>query len=109
MKSLKFTPALCEQILSGEKTSTWRLFDEKELQSGDVVEFINKETGKMVGTAILTNVRLKKLGTLDEVDWAGHERFASESEMYETYRRYYGDKVGPDTEVKLIDFDFSPG
>lgn len=109
MKQLKFTAPLCEQILSGEKTVTWRLFDDKELQNGDVVEFINKETGKVIGVAVLTNVKIKTLGSLEEADWVGHETYISVEEMYRTYCGYYGDKVGPDTEVKLIDFDFSPG
>lgn len=34
-KTLKFTPELSAKILSGEKTSTWRLFDDKNLQKGD--------------------------------------------------------------------------
>ena len=108
MKTLKFMPELCEQILSGEKTSTWRLFDDKDLQSGDVVEFINKETGKVMGVAVLTNVKIKTLGSLEETDWAGHETYTSIEEMYRTYSEYYGEQVGSESEVKLITFIFTP-
>lgn len=108
MKTMKFMPALCEKILNGEKTSTWRLFDDKDLQSGDAVECINKETGKMVGTAILTNVKIKSLGSLEEADWAGHETYTSTEEMYRTYSGYYREPVGPESEVKLITFIFTP-
>ena len=107
MKSLKFMPHLADKILSGEKVSTWRLFDDKDLQSGGDLIFINKETGKEFGTAKILDVRVKTLGTLVESDWEGHERFTSEEEMYKTYRQYYGDKVGPETEVKIISFKFS--
>jgi len=31
MKKLKFEPNLVPKILSGEKTSIWRLFDDKDL------------------------------------------------------------------------------
>ena len=43
MKTLKFEPELAEKILSGEKTTTWRLWDDKALKAGDSVEFINKQ------------------------------------------------------------------
>ena len=93
-------------IQAGEKRSTFRIYDEKDLQTGDEVVFINKDTGEQFGTATLSEVREKTLGTLSDVDWEGHERFASEDEMYATYRRYYGDTVGPDTTVKIISFNF---
>lgn len=106
MKNLKFKPHLCEQILAGGKTSTWRLFDDKDLQVGDMVECLNQETLAVIGTATLTAVTKKTLGTLTETDWGGHERYPSEEAMYETYRSYYGDQVGPDSELKIIHFSF---
>lgn len=108
MKTLKFAPHLVEKILKGEKTSTWRLFDDKDLREGDEITFINKETGEAFGSAVITSLRTKTLGTLEESDWEGHERFSSEEEMYATYRTYYGDSVGPDSEVKILTFDFEP-
>ncbi|MCR4283952.1 MAG: hypothetical protein NUV64_01355 [Parcubacteria group bacterium] len=44
------------------------------------------------------------MSELEEADFDGHEKFSSEEEMYQTYRTYYGDKVGPDTIVKIIRF-----
>jgi hypothetical protein len=104
MKTLKFTPELCEQILSGEKTSTWRLFDDKNLQVGDELDFVNKETGESIGVAKIMNLKVTSLGELTEEDWIGHERYNSEEEMYKAYRKYYGDKVTPETELKIIHF-----
>lgn len=109
MKTLKFKTHLCDQILDGSKTSTWRLFDDKNLQKGDELEFINKDTGETFGTAVITALHNKTLGSLEDKDWEGHERFASDEEMYATYREYYGDKVNPDTEVKIITFSLTPG
>lgn len=108
MKTLKFTPELCEQILAGTKTSTWRLFDDKDLTVGDELTFVNKQTLEGIGTGKITQLYTKTLGTLEETDWIGHERFASDEIMYDTYRSYYGDGVSPDTEVKIIHFNFSP-
>ncbi len=106
MKTLKFSADLVSLIRSGTKTSTWRLFDDKDLQVGDEVAFYNKETGEQFGTACITVLTIRTLGTLTEADWEGHERYASEEEMYENFRKYYGPQVNPDTEVKILTFDF---
>jgi hypothetical protein len=108
MKTLKFMPELAEKILSGEKTSTWRLFDDKDLQVGDEILFINKGTLAEFGRGKIIALSVRTLGKLSEADWEGHEKFASEEEMYSTYRRYYGDLVGPETEVKILTFYFKP-
>lgn len=104
MKTLKFMPHLAEMILDGEKTSTWRLFDDKDLSEGDELSLVNKETGKEFAKAVIIKVEEKKLKDLKDEDYDGHEKFESTEKMYETYRTYYGDKVGPDTIVKMIDF-----
>lgn len=59
---------------------------------------------KDFGTAIITKVEEKRLKNLKESDFEGHEKYESEEKMYETYKKYYGDKVTPDTVVKMIDF-----
>ena len=91
-------------ILSGEKNATWRLFDDKDLQKGDEIGLINWDTGKVFGKAKLAEVREKKMGELEDNDFDGHEKFSSEEEMYQAYRAYFGDKVGPETIVKIIRF-----
>ena len=106
MKALKFKPELCEQILHGSKTVTWRLFDDKNLQPGDEIQFINKETLESFGKGTIISVIVKTFGTLEKEDWVGHETYSSEEEMYDTYRSYYGDKVNPETELKIIGFTF---
>lgn len=108
MKTLKFRPHLMDQILAGTKTSTWRLFDDKDLTLGDAITLINKETCNPFGTGNITSLYIKTLGTLTEEDWLGHERFASNEEMYATYRTYYGDQVNEESEVKIIGFSFTP-
>lgn len=108
MKTLKFRPHLIQQIIDGKKTTTWRLFDDKNLQAGDELIYVNSETGEEFGTAKITDVKIRTLGTLTDEDWVGHEKFKNDEEMFETYKKYYGDKVNSDSEVKIIYFDFKP-
>jgi hypothetical protein len=103
-KTIKFRPNLAELVLVGKKDLTWRLFDDKDLLEGDEVDLINWETKTKFAEAVLTKVWEKKMGELNEADFDGHEKFPSEDEMYKTYRTYYGEKVGPDTVVKIIRF-----
>src|SRR5688500_1529974 len=104
-KQLKFAQDLVPLILTGKKVSTWRLWDDKDLQVGDIVDFIEYGTNKTFATGKLTKVVEKPLGELTEDDKSGHETFASDQEMYETYTRYYGRAVDKNTLVKLIWFD----
>lgn len=65
---------------------------------------INKTTGEEFAKAIIIKIEEKKLKNLEEIDFEGHEKFESEKKMYEAYRSYYGDKVNPDTIIKMVDF-----
>ena len=103
-KTIKFKDELAKLILAGEKNLTWRMFDDKNLSEGDEVDFINKNTMEKFGEAVLTKVWQKKLSEVGDSDFDGHEKYSSGEEMYQTYRAYYGDKVGPDTIVKIIRF-----
>lgn len=106
MKTLKFKPYLVDKILKGEKTSTWRIFDDKDLQVGDKLEFINKETLETFGHAKITSLKIKTLRTLEEDDWIGHDKYSSEEEMYTDFKKFYGDNLTKDTEVKILFFNF---
>lgn len=103
-KTIKFRSELARLVLAGEKDSTWRLFDDKNLQEGDEVDLINWDTKEKFAEAALIEVREKKMGELEDADFIGHETYADRDEMYRTYRTYYGDKVGPETIVKIIRF-----
>lgn len=104
IKTLKFKHHLVQQILDGTKTVTWRLFDDKNLQTGDILEMIDADTGKSFCQAMITKIKEKKLGEVEENDFEGHERYASKEEMLGHYRGYYGEKVDRDTIIKMIDF-----
>lgn len=114
MKTLKLDHELAQAVIAGTKTSTWRLFDDKNLSVDDEVILIDKvdsrkhNTWLAIGRARINQITEKRLGELTEENWAGHERYSSDEEMYQTYRQYYGPKVGPDSPIKLISFSFKP-
>jgi len=104
-KTLKFSPDLVPLILSGEKTLTWRLWDDKDLQVGDMVTFIRIPELTPFATAKITSAVEKPMGQLTEEDKRSHETFESDEEMYNTYTKYYGKPVGHNTLVKIIRFE----
>ncbi|MDO8555416.1 MAG: NYN domain-containing protein [bacterium] len=104
-KTLKFRSYLADLILEGKKTTTWRLFDDKDLKKGDLLNFRVWEIGKDFAKAVVTGVREKRLGELKEEDFDGHEKFENEEDMLNRYRKYYGNEVTMESMVKIINFD----
>lgn len=105
MKTLKFAENLVPLILSGQKTATWRMFDEKRLAAGDELSFVDRSTGKCFAQARVTRTREKLLGSIEEADFRGHERYESREQMLAVYRSYYGDRVEERTPVLIVDFE----
>jgi hypothetical protein len=105
MKTMKFRKHLSEQILAGTKTTTWRLFDDKDFRAGDHVSFVVWETGELFAQAQLMRVVEKCLDQVNEKDWHGHDRYASNGEMYRAFMQYYKKPVGPKERVKIITFE----
>ncbi|MDD2785585.1 MAG: ASCH domain-containing protein [Patescibacteria group bacterium] len=105
MQSLKFAPHLVPLVLSGEKTSTWRLFDDKDLQVDDELVFVNAVTGDEFAKARITSLTVKTLGQVTPDDYDGHEKYSSPEEALETFNKFYGGKVTLETEVKIIKFE----
>ena len=104
MKTLKFTEFKAQWILDGSKTSTMRLFDDKNLQERDELELVNSGSGEVFSRAIIIKITYKKLGEVQDIDLDGHEKWNNQNEMLLSLKNYYGDKVDLDTEVKIIRF-----
>ena len=104
IKTIKFTPELTELIKEGKKTTTFRLFDDKDLTVGDnfIMATRDGETVTEFGKAVITEIQIKTLGTLQPDDYNGHEKLTTDPVT--SYKAYYGDKVTIDTEVKVIRF-----
>ena len=104
MKTLKFSKDLIPLIIFGEKTVTWRLFDDKDLKEGDEVLFSSKETGEGFARVLLTEVEEKTFKELTDKDKENHESFESDERMLETYSKYYNTDVNMDTPLKVVRF-----
>lgn len=103
-KVLRFKAHLAMMILAGEKDITWRLFDDKDLSKGDIIDCYEYGKGKHFATIEAISVAEKAFKDMEVEDMDGHETFMSESEMYETYSNYYQTEVGSDTRLKIIKF-----
>lgn len=105
MKTLKFKEKLSKLILSGEKTTTWRLFDDKDLQVGDEVSFLVKETLEEFAKVRLIEVKENVFGNLTADDFDGHEKYSSSEEMYQIFSKFYQRDVDKNSPVKIIKFE----
>lgn len=102
-KVLKFTPYLANLIRLGKKTTTFRLFDDKNLNLGDKLILAEKDNFevKNFAKAEITEIFYKTLETLDFNDFIGHEPVEN---LLEYYSNFYGEKVNWQSEVKVIRF-----
>ncbi len=114
MKTLKFEHDLAQMILKGDKTSTWRLYDDKDLSVDDTIKIIDKvnpdepSSWQVIGQGKINEVIEKRLGDITPEDMAGHEPFNSKDEALKKYKGYYGERVTLETPLKIIKFSFSP-
>ena len=104
MKTLKFRKKLAQLIIDGNKTTTWRLFDDKNLSVGDCISFRISETGEEFLQIEILSTNEVKFNELTQSDWEGHEKYDSEKKMYETFEKYYNRTVDGNTLVKIIKF-----
>lgn len=108
MKTMKFRGFKAAMILEGVKTSSLRLFDDKNLQIGDDLTFINWDTGEEFAKAVITEVVERPLEDITDADLVGHEPFESNEAMYESLKKYYGDRITPQTPAKIVHFRLMP-
>jgi ribonuclease HI len=114
MKTLKLDHKLAELVQRGKKTSTWRLYDDKDLSVGDEVEFIDKvdphDRTTWVPAAVghITQIIEKRIQDLTPEDKIGHEEFNSADQLIDVFRSYYGNGVTGETPVKIVHFDAKP-
>lgn len=105
MKRLGFEEKLIPLILSGKKTSTWRLFDEKNIKEGDELSLVDSETGNEFARATVHSLKETTFGKLNDEDKKGHETFSSDRQMYNTYSGYYKTKIDENTPLKICRFE----
>lgn len=103
IKKLKFFRFLPELILKGEKDTTWRIRDDKNIQVDNIL-YLCDSSGKEFAKAKVTKIKETTFENLTKEDKEGHEEYFSDSEMYQAFSRYYKIKVGPKTKIKVIKF-----
>ena len=110
MKTLKLEHHLAELVEQGKKTTTRRMYDDKDLSVNDDVQLIDKvdpsspATWRVVGTARINTIVQKRLGDLDAGDYEDHETVMPREKLLEHYRGFYGAQVDLDTPIKIIRF-----
>ena len=105
MKYLKFYSKYVTPILSGEKTLTWRVFDEKNLTVGDELSLINNETGEVFAMARIVKLKECRFKDLTPEDKKAHETFITDEDMYNVFAEYYKRPVGSQDHLKIITFE----
>lgn len=112
MKTLKLDHELAQQIASGQKTSTWRMYDDKDISVNDEIQLIdkidahNRTTWRPIGIATVNTVVQKRVGELTLEDMEDYEEHESMDRLLEVFRGYYGSDVTEQTPIKLIQFTF---
>ncbi len=108
MKSLKLDHDLAELVRAGKKTSTWRIYDDKDISVNDQIDLVDKvvagdpSTWKSVGVVRVTSVLEKQLGDVTPQEMAG--KYDSQEAMLADLRHYYGPQVMLETPVKIVQF-----
>lgn len=110
MKTIKLDHVLADLVRKGEKTTTWRIYDDKDLHVNDELSLIDKvdpknpETWVSFANAVIDTIIEKRLGDIKEQDYIGHEKFKSQDHMLQAYQHYYGPQVTLNTPVKIVHF-----
>lgn len=113
-KQLKFQHQLAQNIVDGSKTATFRFFDDKNISVGDVVVIVDKveqdnpASWLVVGDAMVTEVREKRLADVSGDDWDGHEQYTDIQSFIDTHAGYYRQPIDETTPIKIIRFIFEP-
>lgn len=104
MKKLKFSAELVPLVISGKKTTTWRLNDDKNLSSGDELELVDAQSLETFAKATIIEAAEKPFSDLTDEDRAGHESYLSNKDMFEWFGKCYKQAVNQDTIVKIVKF-----
>jgi ribonuclease HI len=114
MKILKLDHQFAQQVLSGERRSTWRMFDEKHLSVGDEIQIVDKVdpdddgTWLIIGEGKIEQVTEKRLADVSENEYKTEEAYTSLDDILAEFRKFYGPLVTSATPVKIVKFSFVP-
>ena len=107
MKTLKFITEQIADIQSGKCTTTWRLFDDKDLNVGDELQFVNSDNGEVFGYGTINEIVIKRIIDINEDDKLGHRVYADDHAIIADFRRFYGPDVNAQSIIKVVKYSFS--
>ena len=109
MKTLKLDHEIAEQIRQKRRTSTWRMYDDKNVSVNDDIELIDKvdptdpQSWVSLGTVRVDSIAEKRLSDITAADYQDDEQpFASSEEMLLYFQKHYGPQITLDSAVKII-------
>lgn len=114
MKKLKLNHIASERVRSGSQTSTWRLYDDKDIRVNDKLELLDKvdpadpSTWLPVGVVEVSAVIEKRIGAVQASD-LDDQQFKSTDELLDDCRRFYGPQADLATPIKIIHFALPQG
>ncbi len=114
MKTLKIDHESAQLIVGGQKTTTWRVNDDKDLHVNDVVLIIDKvkpvepDSWQVIGEALLNEVLEKRIGDITPDDLTGHKEYSTKESILQASRNFYGPSVDEHTPIKFLSFAFTP-
>jgi hypothetical protein len=103
VKVLRFFEPLPDLILSGEKDTTWRINDDKNLEPGDLLSLVDRQRNEF-GKAKVLWTKNTTFEDLSKEDVKGHEKFKNTGEMLLTYSGYYNVTTTLKTPIKVVKF-----
>jgi ribonuclease HI len=107
MKTLKFIAEQIPEIEQGRQTKTWRLFDDKKLDVGDELQFVNSDNATVFGYGMVKEITIKRIKDLNEFDQEGHKKYENLELIVEGFKRFYGPNVTKDSIIKVVKYSFS--
>ncbi|MGB4759296.1 MAG: reverse transcriptase-like protein [Candidatus Saccharimonadales bacterium] len=115
MKTLKLDHQSAVDIIEGKKTSTWRMFDDKDLRVNDVVAIIDKvdpsdqNSWHVIGEVKINKILEKRLRDINNADYTDGQQYDSLERLLAAFQSYYPDQVvTADTPVKILYFALKP-
>jgi ribonuclease HI len=106
MKELKFSSNQIPSIIGGHTNTTIRLFDDKSIEVGDLIKFIDSSNNKSFGYGLVEEVSQKRLYGLKNEEKHFEEKCKSDKELLNILKDYYGDSITLDSIAKVIKFNY---
>lgn len=100
---LIFAPPFPLTLFTGEKCKTFRVTGGERYNLGDLVSIRLIDSPEFARATIAARTH-KRFYDLTDEDWEGHERFASDFDMYKTYSNWEGFPVGAATSLDILEY-----